>query len=354
MTEEIIDRFFKKDCTADEAYKVVSYFKENPVMLENYLSREEWDRSDPVQMDNDFWNDVWSEMQHKKNASAKNIWLKMAIAAAFVVIFSAIALIYLSRREVPKQIASHEPIAQSHEQKIVLNSSAKIIQTYLPDSSLVMLSPGSVIVYYTPFEFNKRDISLDGKARFRVTHDRSKPFTVFAGGLATTALGTEFTINTREKSKNHISVKLHDGKVVIKPSGISTVALTQDIFLYSGQQLDYSESEKLVTVGDIKKENVLQPSGSPAITKISNKRKAASLSDTLSFVNTFLPDVINKLSDHYHVRITYDHSDIKSMNFTGTITKNDSLDIVLKVISQMNELEVSKNGNSYHLKKFHE
>jgi type II secretory pathway component GspD/PulD (secretin) len=71
----------------------------------------------------------------------------------------------------------------------------------------------------------------------------------------------------------------------------------------------------------------------------------------LNFVNTSLPDVMNKLTAYYHEKINFDSTALDEMNFTGTISQNDSLKIVLKVIAQMNNLELSHDDNGYELKK---
>jgi hypothetical protein len=39
------------------------------------------------------------------------------------------------------------------------------------------------------------------------------------------------------------------------------------------------------------------------------------------------------------------------MNFTGTISKNDSLSIILKVIAQMNDLQISSTDSGFTVEK---
>ena len=61
---------------------------------------------------------------------------------------------------------------------------------------------------------------------------------------------------------------------------------------------------------------------------------ADSLKDQLVFNNTLLPQVLNKLSLFYNVKIRYDSLLIDTMNFTGTVSKADSLPVILKAISK--------------------
>lgn len=274
---------------------------------------------------------------------------KVAVAASIVFIIGVGYNLFYTKKQQPL-ISSSDEITK-REQKIMLNNSAEIMIIALPDSSQVVLSPGSVIVYYIPFDVTTRDISLDGKARFKVMKDELRPFTVYAGGLATTALGTEFTISTHEKTNNNITVKLHTGKVVIKGTGNTLKALNRHIYLEPGQQLEFNEMSMNVEVSKIKNEELAKVRQKENKGSAMKSKKAATVSEGLSFVNTALPEVMRRLSDYYKKKIEFDRKEIDSMNFTGTISENDSLHLVLKVISQMNDLEMIKNEDGYTLKR---
>ena len=348
MTEELIERFFRKNCSREEAGQVVAYFRDHPEMLEKYFSFEEWQQSRPVQMDNEFWNEVWQEVQEKKKRGARLVLLKKLSIAASIVIAMVFGYRYFFPALQKETAFAEVKQPAKKEQKIILNTTSAIMEIALPDSSLVTLSPGSVIVYNLPLDPDRRDVSLDGKARFKVQKDASRPFTVYAGGLATTALGTEFTINTHEKSGNLVTVKLHTGKVVIRNAAPDHRGFQKDVYLAPGQQLDYNEAELLVHVGNIRSDQA------PAVQK-SGKRKspsvAATVSPNLTFVNSSLSDVMTKLSDFFDAEINFDHEELDAMNFTGTVSKDDSLAIVLKVIAQMNGLELLQEQSKFKLRK---
>jgi ferric-dicitrate binding protein FerR (iron transport regulator) len=349
MTEELIERFFEKNCTREEAEQVMSFFRDHPEMLEHYFSFEEWQQSQPVQMDNEFWEGVWREVQQKKKRGARLIFLKRAAVAASVLFVIGLAYIALFPAKRPQPTVAEVKEAVKKEQKITLNTTSGVMKISLPDSSLVTLSPGSVIVYFVPFDADKRDISLDGKARFKVQKDATRPFTVFAGGLATTALGTEFTINTREKANNNITVKLHNGKVVIRNTSGNSKAFKKDVYLEPGQQLDYNEAQLLVEVGKIRNEAVAKVEEKSL--RLQRVKKNEDISVNLSFVNTSLPEVITKLADYFGTKIEFDHTELDAMNFTGTVSKSDSLPVVLKVIAQMNGLELLTEDRKFTLRK---
>jgi ferric-dicitrate binding protein FerR (iron transport regulator) len=226
-----------------------------------------------------------------------------------------------------------------------MNNSGKLMHIMLPDSSLVILSPGALVNYNDPFANDKRDVALEGEARFNVVKNKEKPFTVYAGGLATTALGTEFTINTMDAEKHHVSVKLHTGRVLITATGNLVAHWKKDIYLIPGQQLKFDITKMITSIGLIK--NNIQKTRLP----LADKKIKAEINDGLTFENTPLPEVLTRLSAYYHENIYFDSSYLQEMNFTGTISKSDLLPIVLKVITQMNNLELIHDNGNYEIKK---
>nr|MBA4168516.1 FecR domain-containing protein [Chitinophagaceae bacterium] len=193
MTEELIQRFFSKQCTAPEAEEVSQFLKDNPAALEKYLDAREWFSSGSQQMPDEFWNSNWAQIKEQRTSVSRIAWLKRAAAAAIIIISAGLAYQAFSVKEKPVVLALNKSRAVNSVRKITVNNSAKMMSIHLPDSSEVVLSPGSLITYNNPFAGDKREVTLDGEARFSVMKNEQKPFTVFAGGLATTALGTEFT-----------------------------------------------------------------------------------------------------------------------------------------------------------------
>ncbi len=69
----------------------------------------------------------------------------------------------------------------------------------LADGTKVMLNSGSLLRYQENFPSDKREVFLEGEAFFEVYHDPERPFTVKAGDVSTTALGTSFNIMAYER-----------------------------------------------------------------------------------------------------------------------------------------------------------
>ncbi len=84
-------------------------------------------------------------------------------------------------------------------------------QVRLADGSVVELGPRSAMA--VTYEGGKRDIRLlAGHAFFAVMHDPARPFSVEAGGVRTTDLGTEFDIELQSEAT---SVALEQGSVQV-------------------------------------------------------------------------------------------------------------------------------------------
>ena len=346
MEAALIERFFNKQCTPLEAKRAALYLKENPHVLEKYLSKDEWDNV--VYKDNfsqEFWDGLLLEINKKNKARLISIRLKQFAAAASVVLI--IALIYFLKLPSNTVVTSLAKAAvQSFDKKTISNTTKKTMHVVLPDSSVVMLAPASCIIYTVPFQNNKREILLEGAAEFHVTKNKLKPFTVYAGALATTALGTVFSIKKNNK-KNSITVKLFKGKVVIQSTAENLQGWNKDVYLLPGDEMKFNIKTALVTVDKSSDEL----SETTSIKTRFKKVDTDSLNDELVFNNAKLSLVINKLSAFYKAQIQYDSVLIDTMNFTGTVSKTDSLPVILKAIGEMNQLEISKNEDGFIISK---
>ena len=227
------------------------------------------------------------------------------------------------------------------------NNTDTIMHISLPDGSIVWLYPSSGISYYIPFIDHKRDITLRGAAEFKVTGDRLKPFTVYANGIATTALGTRFKVDV-EKMQVHIL--LYEGKVVVQAANGSDQF--KKAFLLPGQQLCVANNFDRVISG-------IQPIAmSAAVTKGKKTLHAHDAApvpeDTTSmhFRNTPLSDVFDNLGKKFHVQIIYTEQDSKLLQeipFTGQFNANDSLENLLKVLCGMNNLQYQLAGDKVNI-----
>lgn len=353
ITPEKIKRFFKKQCTPDEAMQVAEFLKSNPAVLDNYLSETEWNEAEINDLvHEDFWNEVWHGIQKKKQTGAPILWFKYSAVAACIIFIFCLSYYFIEN----KTRGNNETISNINaenkstlvrivQHKRVENTTTKTLRLSLDDGSRIILSPNSIISYDFPFAKDKREVFLEGEAVFKVAHNKTKPFTVFSGGLATTALGTEFKVTNIKRKP--ITVKLFKGKVVIRSTDADLRGWSKNIYLHPGEQMEYDRQKMLAAVTAIDNSVLATKSAN----KILNKKEPAADNNNLVFSSTPLPGVMDKLAAFFNKKIIYDSTQINAMNFTGTISKDDSLRVVLKLIAQMNDLDINQQGEDFFVEK---
>ena len=208
----------------------------------------------------------------------------------------------------------------------------------MEDGSEVTLEPGAAISYYFPFVNNRRDVSLRGAAIFSVAKDKTQPFTVYSGGISTTALGTKFRVSDENQRTD---VRLYEGRVVVRTTAQSPVQLS-DVYLQAGNEFTLNKQTlaHVVKRFDMERERV-----NPGITE----NGAGSVA--FSFEKHQLADVFMTLENYYHTSIEFDASQFAGTVFTGTFLKSDSLETALSVICNVNDLEFVKEGNKIIIRK---
>jgi transmembrane sensor len=350
MNEELIQRFFRKECTPEEASIVLEYLNGNRHVLDAYMDKSEWDDIQSGQsISGEFWDEVWQSIENRRKAHARVIRIRrFAAAACLIGIFFLGFLVIGVKKSEPNSSLSMEHTVAPHtnDQVIIIRTADQKERIVLPDSSIVELSKGATIKYAIPFRL-KRDIELTGQANFKVAKDRTKPFTVFAGGLATTALGTEFGV-TAIDGVNKILVKLFEGKVVVRSINNNSKGWNKDVYLSAGQQLKYDLETALVSVGKIRTTD-----GKLLAKSRNNISKEPGVDEgrDLIFNGTSLPDVLEQLARYFDTKISFNKEEISRKHFTGTISKTDSLAIILKVIAQMNDLQVASGDTGFVVEK---
>jgi ferric-dicitrate binding protein FerR (iron transport regulator) len=221
----------------------------------------------------------------------------------------------------------------------IANNAVKNRKILLKDGSVAELFPGSELRYEDPFSRSSRHVYLSGKGFFKVAKEPARPFTVYSHDIATTALGTSFTI-TAYPGKNQVVVALHSGKVVVKHS-------TQDVYLLPGQQLACNIATGMAT---------LQPiaASKKAMTEISsNAALGARTGFSASFDQTPMPAVLDTIAKGYQVQLQYDKAALAALLFSGTIREKDSLSQVLKRMALLYNLTVKTTDKQYIIQRNH-
>ena len=350
ISDELIQRFFNDACTAEEAEMVTSYLQQHPELLEKYAPKKEWSETEmqkqvPASVTEDMWRVINAQTKPKTTV----IWLKRLSIAACLAGILLVSYQWMQQSSQQKSIVSTRQrdsvqlVVVQH--KIVRNTSDKEMMIALTDGSVVQLQANSELRYDEPFQNNTRDIALSGKAFFKVAKDKTKPFTVTAGGLSTTALGTSFWIDDNKKG-NKVSVQLITGKVIITKAPVSTIKNFATVYLIPGEELQFETATEKYSVQKFNQQNSSQNK------KTERKRTEYVTPDgNLLFNNTPLKTVFNTLENRYSITITFNEADIRNSTFTGQYKPTESLEDILQTVVLLNHLHMQKGSSGYIITK---
>jgi transmembrane sensor len=344
ISEEQIERFFKKQCTPEEARQVADWLMSHPELVSKYLDEAEWQLSaDAGSLPGEAYHKVWYQINRKIRKKNTILLLKRFAVAACVAGCIIATLIYLNKSTSasPAVASAKAPVSPVALADTEYNNTNKSCRILLEDGSVIWLLPKAVVWFETPFAKKQRNIHLRGEARFEVAKNKQKPFTVYAGAFATTALGTEFIV---KQQNNNIKVQLLHGRVVIKAAD-TTIKNWKDVYLLPGQQMIFNENDKQPAIDLIqdKKNNT-------AIHAVQNN-KLSETADSLIFNGSPISAVLRKLSNYYHVNVLFNESELRDISFTGVIAKKDAVQNILKVITRMNGLSLEEEDSSFIISK---
>lgn len=197
-------------------------------------------------------------------------------------------------------------------------------EVMLPDSSRIYLGPASTL-WYSQNEERGRLVRLEGEAYFIVRHDQQRPFTVEAGALTTTDIGTEFNIRYYP-AEPVVEVAVASGKVQVRQTdGHNAV---QPAALTPGQLLHYNAVTRWSEIKAV-----------PDAALIGNWRNGI-----LSFRRQPLKEVTGELERYYGVRFQYVNPAAENILIT-TLLDNKSPDDAFDIVSLTAGVHFIRQGN---------
>lgn len=165
-------------------------------------------------------------------------------------------------------------------------SNGKLETILLPDSTLITINSGSVIIYPEEQNGKERYVYLNGEAYFEVSYDPDMPFIVKTDGLEVEVLGTKFNVSAYPDDPN-ITTTLEVGKVRInfaKPD-------LSDMILSPNEQVIYNKITNKITSS-----------------KVSGKYIAAWKGGHLLFTSATIYDILRSFEYRYGVPDRNDNS----------------------------------------------
>ncbi len=333
----LIEKFLRGECNEQEKQVVQAYIAQHPEALQPYLTEESWHAFHPGQsLPEDISGKMLAVIESRTFQKRRINKRYYSWAAAALLLVSGGLLWTTLQPPAVKKVAAVIPAtvntATNIAPRTVFNHSRHTMPLTLSDGSKVELAPESEIRYQDPFTGKQRDIYLKGQALFRVTGSPEKPFTVYAGNVGTTALGTVFKI-TAWAHKGITQVQLISGKVLVRPEQTPGATPIKDIYLLPGQDLRYDQRKLSVVVH-----------GSVPIKKNNDKR--APINEVLTFNNEPLASIFRQMSEKYQVKIQYTENNLTGMNFTGVFdSSKETLKDFLTTIGTLNNLTINQKDD---------
>jgi len=196
-------------------------------------------------------------------------------------------------------------------------SVSQVKRDTLPDGSIAVLNKHSEISYPAIFRGKTRSVRLKGEAFFNVKADKKKPFIIAVNDVEVKVIGTSFNIRS-----------LKGLTEIIVETGIVQVTKGNEVI-----ELRAGERVSLEAVDTTLKKEASE-----------DKLYNYYVSRTFVCDNTPLWKLVEKLNEAYGVNIRIGREALRKMPLNVTFA-DESLDVILSIISETLLIKVSKEGN---------
>lgn len=201
----------------------------------------------------------------------------------------------------------------------------------LEDGSIVILNALSELKIPARYGEETRELFLTGEASFTVSKDTSKAFSVYAAGLTTHALGTQFNVSAYPEDEK-ATVSLQEGRVEVKKTGNKYCFPYDRLILNPGEEAVY------------KKNLILRKKS------FREKERLSWTEQILYFKDASLEEVLNRLHRYYGVEFEYDELKHMDWKLNGEY-KQQSLKNVLESLSFNYNIRYEIKGKKVSLYK---
>jgi len=221
----------------------------------------------------------------------------------------------------------------------VLLAAGASAQTYenhvLEDGSVVSLNRGALVA--VRFEPGSRLLDLiSGEAYFQVARDPNRPFVVRVGGVAVTAVGTEFNIALRS---DRLEVMVTKGRVRVDPPSPADGASDTPVPARADQTLGAGQS--LVLAPDA-------PSSAWTVVSYSAQiiaEKLAWRDDLVDFRGTPLSEVILEFNHRNHTQLVIADAELARRPIKGSL-RLTNLEGFLELLAVTHGVQAERQGTA--------
>ena len=200
----------------------------------------------------------------------------------------------------------------------------------LPDQSVVWVNAGSTLRYGSDFNTSGRSVQLDGEAYFEITRDSLKPFIVKSKKLDIKVLGTSFNVKAYGMDEM-TDVTLVSGKVNV--SLRDEVAHAGDVTLTPNRKLSFNKQTNKVRVSEVDAKDAL-----------------SWMDGSLKFSEQPFMSIAKDLERKFNVRIRVESDLLRKEIFSGSFTKDYSLDKILREVDVDHKYVWTRSGDEIIIK----
>ena len=364
MNKELLDKFFKNQCTEDEMREITRWFESNSVKLDLEKDfKKVWNELKVSAGNTKKWSDLLENVHEcihmealydslNLAPSVKNTWKQRKLRAALPInpaseksprdlyrwsfYFGAMLLTIICLVGFYIWGMNQQLIKVSVQVIEKSTSAGQKMTIHLKDGSKVVLNSGSKLVYPEFFASDERIVHLTGEGYFEIARDVNRPFKVVTGKISTTALGTSFNIKTVAHHED-VEIALVTGKV--KVDGLTDDQTSKPVYLQPGEMIRYSATIHSFQKNTFAIDNVI-----------------AWKDGKLIFKNADYIEIKEKLENWFGIKITENHLPGERWAFTANFD-NENLDNILKALRfghkfqyQIEQKEVTLTFNNYEKK----
>lgn len=294
IEDEVIARYLAGEAGAEDRWEVELWMNESETNRTHFAKLKHlWERTGSVTSYENADVDVdkaWNKFKSKAinrsdhNAAtepkARLLWPYFVRVAAVLVAGLAIYLIYQTYVKVP-----------AHGE-MLMASKDLIENDTLPDGTIIWLNAKSQLRFPGKFPKNKRLVSLQGEAFFKVAPNSQKPFVINVGAAIVTVLGTSFYVRAYD-SLSAMEVGVEEGRVRVRSYG-------KEVILNGGDRISIQKDEQEVSK-----------------LMLYNPNDVYWKSETLVFQGETLANVFSRLEQAYGIIIDVEDPRILKCRLTG-------------------------------------
>ncbi|NQV74621.1 MAG: DUF4974 domain-containing protein [Bacteroidetes bacterium] len=313
----LFQQFVNKSATPEESEEFLSMMKRDDYNEEvQALLDEFWNEPTSITPLGEaraekLFKEIMASSQADKPRSIfrnRRIWYK---AVAAILIIGITAFFYTMKIQ-PSEIR----LVKVNTIKMVKSDKPGRLFINLPDGSSVILNENSKLELSKNFNSNgKREVYLRGEAYFDIIYDPLHPFVVHTGKIFTTVLGTAFNIKASPGNKK-VTVTVTRGKVKVGDD-----KKTYNIIL-PDEQVVFDQALSNHSKKPVKAETFIEWKN-----------------EDIYFDDVSIKDVARQLQERFSISIVFSNEQIKTCKFSATFLKSQSLQQILNVIGEFNQIK---------------